>query len=69
MHRERERDRPVISEVECGDTIPVFGRTQYFFGLVVFTWRKQIQEQQKKNHIFFFTRSQLTKIQCTKQKC
>lgn len=48
MHRERERDRPVISEVECGDTIPVFGRTQYFFGLVVFTWRKQIQEQQKK---------------------
>lgn len=28
---------PITSHVDCGMTTPVFGRTQYFLGLVVFT--------------------------------
>jgi hypothetical protein len=40
--RERERERPITSQVDLGNTIPVLGLTQYFFGFVVFTYSKPI---------------------------
>ena len=33
------RDVPVTSELLCGKTMPVLGRTQYFLGEVVLTCR------------------------------
>lgn len=30
--------KPTTSQVDRGKTTPVLGRTEYFFGLVVFTW-------------------------------
>ena len=30
--------KPTTSQVDRGNTTPVLGRTEYFFGLVVFTW-------------------------------
>ena len=32
------RNKPIISHVDLGNTTPVLGLTQYFFGFVVFTY-------------------------------
>lgn len=35
---ERERKKPITSHVDPGNTTPVLGLTQYFFGFVVLTY-------------------------------
>jgi hypothetical protein len=42
LEREIEKERPITSQEDLGDTIPVLGLTQYFFGFVVFTYNKPI---------------------------
>lgn len=37
-HKIEERETPITSQVDLGNTIPVLGLTQYFFGFVVFTY-------------------------------
>ena len=44
---------PITSHLDRGKTIPELGRTQYFFGFVVFTW-KQYKLARRKSIIWIW---------------
>ena len=51
---ERERRRPVISQVDVGNRTPILGLTQYFAGIVILTCKLQHRPFQSKSKLQLF---------------